>query len=828
MIINHDIRATRKRTHKMKDINMPHKKSFTILCFGLFLAFSVTCQATEYATKWTIYLAQDKHLDYGWCGSTTEVELRMAALLDYYLDAAMQNKVRWNLDCTLWYEVYHRHRGREGRERLHEAIRNGRIGYAGNYGVLLWGILDTETAVRACYDAVPIEKSTGIPSRTALVMENPAMTWGIANILSDCGYNFLGRGIYRLRAESYHHLRADYPLFWWEAPNGKRLLVHWPPYQDTKSWGGYAEAHCLSAMAGEKWDAFRVKAAGDRNSPEVFKKRKAYIRQTIERYEAYGDDYPISSILLLGTGWDNWTQTEDISSFIRKFNAESDGTVRIVDARYEDFFVASEREIRQKNLTIPSLKGSFGICWEEWAAHLAGPTAQFRKAQRLLRLAEASLALRTMAGKTNDRDLQPLRYGLTELLKFSEHDFGGADRRRAAMSAGARANAVTQALDIARSFIPESEIQPVPDTSNVQAEKTTFSWRGGRVVFDPNSCGVTSIVDAQNQQWIPEGDGASLGEFVHSRYYSRAKPESVFPKKRQSSSTLTLQNLICKRIKLGVKISADYDRSGFHIESKWLFHATKPWIDIRYRLSDGWTDAPQSVEFCFPLTLENPRYRYDAPGAILVAGPKAQGGDDLPGANPELFAGVTFAAASEANRTVLLVTPDTFLLRFGSNNPDSPAQIMSMPMMNLTGNDHQFGQGGRREWTFSYRIVLLDEDFDPVRAIQEAQQFSAPPFLQAPRQIPVLSGLQALDIDFPGGPLLVFKTAEDNQRLIVRFWNVQDHVSQGSLKLPTGWKKAQECDALERPMKPLNVREGRVQFEAEPLGILTVALSKGS
>lgn len=25
------------------------------------------------ARQWTIYLAQDKHLDYNWCGSTTEI-----------------------------------------------------------------------------------------------------------------------------------------------------------------------------------------------------------------------------------------------------------------------------------------------------------------------------------------------------------------------------------------------------------------------------------------------------------------------------------------------------------------------------------------------------------------------------------------------------------------------------------------------------------------------------------------------------------------------------------------------------------------------------------
>ncbi|MFC1633776.1 glycosyl hydrolase-related protein [Planctomycetota bacterium] len=814
----------------MKDKNAPRKKLrvrlFFLLWFGLYLALSVTCQAQERGSKWTVFLAQDKHLDYNWCGSTTEIELRMTALLDYFLGAAERNKVCWNLDGTLWDEVYHRHRGQAGRARLHGAIRNGRIGYAGNYAVLLWGIMDTETAIRACYGSVPIEKSTSVPARTALVMENPGMTWGIANILNSCGFDFLGRGIYRLRAESYHHLRDPYPLFWWEAPNGKRVLVHWDIYTDTKSWGGYAEGYNLAAMAGEKWDAFRIKSIGDRNNPEVLKKRKQFIQQTIERYEAYGDNYPISSILLLGTGWDNWTQTEDISAFIRKFNANSDGTVRIVDARYEDFFIAAEQEIRRKKLTIPSLKGSFGICWEEWAAHLAGPTAEFRKAQRLLRLAEASQTLKTMTAKTDDKNLRLLRHGVTELLKFAEHDFGGTDRQRAAMSAGARVSAVTQAMDIARTLAPESEVQPAPAANDFQAEDTTFSWRGGRVVFDPGRCGATSIVDAEKREWIPEGSKKALGEFVHTRYRSRAKPESVFPKTLDSSDELILRNLIRRRAERGVEINADFYRSGFHIESTWLFHTAKPWIDIKYRLRDGWTDAPQSVEFSFPLALENPRYRYDAPGAILVAGPKITGGDDLLGANPELYAGVTFAAASSGGRTVLLLTPDTLLLRFGSNAFGIPTQITSMPMMNLTGNDHQFGQGGRREWTFSYRIVLLDEDFNPVRAIQEAQQFATPPFLQAPGQAPVVSGLKELDIDFSGGPLLTFKTAEDNQRLILRFWNVQDRVSQGSLKLPMGWTRAEMCDALERPVKPLDIRESWIRFSAEPRGILTVALSK--
>ena len=797
------------------------------ILLGLLLAFPIVCQATEKGRQWTIYLAQDKHLDYNWCGSTTEIELRMAALLDYFLDAAERNEVYWNLDGTLWDEVYRRHRGQAGSTRLHDTIRKGQIGYAGNYAVLLWGILDTETAIRACYGAIPIEQTTGVPARTALVMENPGMTWGIANILTDCGFDFLGRGIYWLRAESYNDKREPYPLFLWKAPNGKRILVRWDLYQDTKSWGGYAEAYCLAEMAGEKWNAFELKSFGDRNTEEIFRRRKQFIQQTIERYQAYGENYPISSILLLGTGWDNWTQTEDFSAFVRKFNTESDGTVRIIDGRYEDFFLAAEREIREKNLAIPSLEGSFGICWEEWAAHLAGLTADFRKAERLLRLAEASQALETMAGRDGNKNHTLLQHGFRAILKFAEHDFGGTDRHRAALSAGARASAVTQAMDIGRSLAPKIESHPAPAGSDFKPEEMTFNWQGGQVVFDPYRCSVVSLIDDKGQMWIPNIQDLSLGEFRHTLYRSRAKPESVFPEPLSVSTDLVLRKLVSRRSSRGVQIMADFDRSGFQVASTWFFHSANPWIDVTYRLKDGWSDDPQTVEFCFPFTIENPTYRYDAPGAILIAGPKKTGGDDLPGANLQLYAGVTFAAASGGNRTALLITPDSLLLRFGLNTSNIPAEIISMPMMNLTGNDWQFGQGGWNEWTFRYRIVLLNEKYDPVRAVQEVQQFATPPFLQATGQSPVVSGLEDLEINFPGGPLLAFKVAENNRRLIARFWNVLNRNVQGSLKLPPGWSGAKICDALERPVKPLDATEGIIRFNAKPLEILTIALVKG-
>jgi hypothetical protein len=308
----------------------------------------------------------------------------------------------------------------------------------------------------------------------------------------------------------------------------------------------------------------------------------------------------------------------------------------------------------------------------------------------------------------------------------------------------------------------------------------------------------------------------------------------VLPEPLKSQGELIVRDLVSRRSGRGVEVRAEFDRGGFQVMATWFFHAARPWIDMAYQLVGGWSDEPQTVQFCFPLTLDDPTYRYDVPGAVLVAGPKAGGGDDLPGANPELFAGLTFASATAGNRSVTLLTPDTLLLQFGGEAVRTPgyrarganAQITSMPMMNLTKNDWQFGQAGQRRWTFRYRAVLADGGRDPLRPFQEAQRFGSPPFLQAPGQDPAVPGLENLDIDFPGGPVLALKVAEDGQRLILRCWNVLERSVEGSLKLPRGWVRAEMCDALERPMGPLPVSQQRVKFTAPPRGINTVAICR--
>lgn len=810
-----------------------HLRSPWLALLALVAASSCSVAADE-TRHWTVYLAADKHLDYGWCGTTTEIELRMAKLVDYYLDLAEKTDARWNLDGTIWLEVYRRQRGEEGAARLLRAIRDGRIGYAGNNRVLLWGLFDTETAVRACLGAAAVAADAGVSTRTVLVEENPGLTAGVAAVLPACGFDFLGRGIYDLRAESYQGRRAPYPLFRWRAPGGGRpLLVKWDPYAGVDTWGGYAEAHKLSVMAGEKWDGLHLKYLPDRNTPEVFAKRRQFIVDTVKRYEAFGADYPLSSILLIGTGLDNWTCSEDIHRFVEKFRTEGDPAIRLVEARYEDFFAAAEREIEEKHIELPTFTGTFGIAWEEWGAHLAGELRDYRAAARLLRLAEARYALRFLRSGAEPKTAVALGKGFDALLDFAEHDCGGLDLGHAADSVDVRAGAAGRALTVGRELSGVREAPAATAGAGATPEAADFSWRGGKVRFSPEAMGVVSLTDGAGRELIPQNGGVALGEFVHRRYAEARKFSAVLPAALPEERAARTDWWQCRRGPAGVEIVTAGSRHGFGLNTHWFFHEAQPWIDITYDLEGGWTREPQTAQFWFPLDLPDAVYRYDQPGTILKAGPVAAGGDDLPGANDTLWGAATFAAATGAHAGATLLMPDTVLVQFGrvaaqTNGLDPtrlPGAIVAMPMMNLTRADHQFMQGGRNHWRFSYRLVLTaGGDFDPVAAIREVQGFALPPFLQAPGLTPAVEGLEQLQLEFAGGPVTALKVAEDGRRVIVRCWNAGDRAEPLSLRLPPGWTGAEVCDALERPIGVVEPRDGRVSVPVEPHALVTIAL----
>jgi hypothetical protein len=210
------------------------------------------------------------------------------------------------------------------------------------------------------------------------------------------------------------------------------------------------------------------------------------------------------------------------------------------------------------------------------------------------------------------------------------------------------------------------------------------------------------------------------------------------------------------------------------------------------------------------------------------------GGDDLPGFNPSLYAGQTFASVEGNDAGAIVLTPDACLVQFGESavlipciDPGCiPAQIVSMPMMNLTRNDWQFCQGKECRWVFSYRLLLSSRMGDRLAPLSEVQRFGVPPWLQLNGRGAALPCMDALEIDFAGGPMLALKEAEDGERVVLRLWDAPDRPVEGSLRLPGGFAGGEQCDGLERPRVSLRVRKGRPRFVTPARDVLTLALCR--
>ena len=305
---------------------------------------------------------------------------------------------------------------------------------------------------------------------------------------------------------------------------------------------------------------------------KVFQRRKEFIRQTTARYEADGAAYPISSILLLGTGGDNWTCANDYQVFIRQFNAESDGGVHIVDARYEDFFAAAEREIREKNLTIPTVKGSFGISWEEWAAHLAGPTRDFREADRLLRLAEAKRGSGEIGRQTGRGCRGCIEKRSPSAAGFCRTRFRGRELEDRGVVGGRAQRRRCSVLTIARSLADDGRNEPESAAEDAKPEKTDFAWRV-RGEVDASSCAIASLIDQQGGATGPTGKRPRLRRIrphwplLGPQEDGRSVPPrpALFAQRRHSLARLFAQPSRRRDRERGA-------RWGFGFHTRWFFH----------------------------------------------------------------------------------------------------------------------------------------------------------------------------------------------------------------------------------------------------------------
>ena len=693
-----------------------------------------TSQASLPPTRpWTIYIAQDKHLDFGWIHPVEGVLERINRLTDFALQEAHRAGFHWNFDTSIWFEEYLKARPSEAANALVEALRSGQFEMAAFNLVPFPGYMSMEEILQSLIPAQRISDTYGIAVRTASLQEVPSLPWGMISILARAGIPYLVKGAYNLRNPHLKERQA-FPLGWWEGPDGQRMLVKWDGYEDTNKWGGYAEAYKL----------WRAKSNQE---------RLQFIEDTLKRYDSRSADYPVRAILLAGTGFDEYPLTCQVVDFITWFNAQGWEYPRLVDATWAMFWKDVESQIEGRPEALTVTRGDLGSTWEEWPAQLAHLSVRSRQVREITMAAQAAAACAfPFDPQTHFLRKNALDAAWRALIAHADHNIGGivpavADDMRerkatyvysagresaAALESGlavlaSRVSVPQDALPgllvfnslgwessaVVRVMVPEPGQYQVVDLAaakEIPSEfETSGAWPEHYVSF--MAAGVPafgtraySLKQVSTEKVLPastEGDlnlsnaafqlrldplSGALGSF----YDVEQKRELVNSAAGYGInqflhnadgvlSTTTLQKVTKYSSPLASRLVVEMRfPHGGSLRTTYTLYTDQPYLDIRNEIEQPASHEPQCSWFAFPMSvapgddLPGGAYFYDSPGAILHAGAIEDGGDQIPGAGMTCFCVQSFLAVQGAQGHAVVASPDAHLFQFGEHILQKP------------------------------------------------------------------------------------------------------------------------------------------------------------
>ena len=160
----------------------------------------------------------------GYCDATT----------DYPDEARFRYQVEqaWSLVHTL--EVC----SPETRERLIARMRDGSIEVPALLGNQITNLCGHEELVRLLYPSFEMKRRYGVPVTTAAITDIPGLSWALPSALASAGVRCFLAGLptyFEWAEVKYHNFwdeRAIFPqgrpgAFWWEGPDGARVLTYY-------------------------------------------------------------------------------------------------------------------------------------------------------------------------------------------------------------------------------------------------------------------------------------------------------------------------------------------------------------------------------------------------------------------------------------------------------------------------------------------------------------------------------------------------------------------------------------------------------------------------
>ncbi len=132
------------------------------------------------------------------------------------------------------------------------------------------------------------------------------------------------------------------------------------------------------------------------------------------------------------------------------------------------------------------------------------------------------------------------------------------------------------------------------------------------------------------------------------------------------------------------------------------------------------------------------------------------------------------------------------------------------------------------EHHFTYSLMPHVNDFRQAGVIAEAWALNQPllsrPLDAHEGSLPAEYSL--VSCDAPNMVITAVKKAEEDEDLILRMYDAFDCKSRVTVTLPEGTRRAELCDLMEHPIKPLCIKDGKVTLPVSNFEIVTVKFGK--
>lgn len=471
--------------------------------------------------RWTLYVAASAHTDIGY---TDLQEKCMALHVDNTvaaLDAAAEDPdFRWNLEVFAHYDWF-RELKPERTADLDRAIKEGRIGLTGLYLNMLTGLCSGAEMMRVLAPAQRRGHALDVPVTMASLNDVPTSTGTLPMFLRHAGIRYFAEAINQDRGPVFLHCdpEMNQSPFWWEAPDGSRVLAIF-----TRTYFQVWQIKLHESVA-----------AVENTLPGFL---DTFLRE----------DYPGDAIFINGAFLDNCAMTPNYAKVAAEWNQTWDYP-KFVLATADAYFRHIEEHFGNE---LPVYRGDMGGFWEDGAASSAAETAMVRWAKTLVTTAEKWEALAVLHGHTAASS-----GGYTEVWKnilyYDEHTWGSAvsisdpNNPQSTGQWTRKAAFARKALDGSRTAARDgglTALQHVSGASTTEDATTItvynpFSWMRDVPVLLPEAQGNSTVTDRETGAFVPAqrtGEGGlfftatnvpALGWRVFDRVSTDTTPEAL-------------------------------------------------------------------------------------------------------------------------------------------------------------------------------------------------------------------------------------------------------------------------------------------------------------